>query len=51
LVTSGGRVLGVTDTAPTLYGAIEKAYADIEKISFEGAFFRRDIGQRALNAR
>jgi len=50
LVTSGGRVLGVTDTAPTLAEAIEKAYRDIENIRFEGGFFRHDIGQKALKA-
>ena len=49
LVTSGGRVLGVTATAPTLKEAIEKAYKGIESVNFEGMFFRHDIGQRALN--
>lgn len=50
LVTSGGRVLGVTATAPTLKEAICAAYAKAEKISFENAFYRRDIGLKALNA-
>lgn len=48
-VTSGGRVLGVTATASTLEKAIEKAYKGMESVSFEGMFFRHDIGQRALN--
>lgn len=49
-VTSGGRVLGVTATADTLSEAIKKAYEKTEKISFEGAFYRRDIGAKALSA-
>lgn len=48
--TSGGRVLGVTATADTLEKAISTAYNAAEKISFEGAFYRKDIGQTALNA-
>lgn len=43
-VTSGGRVLGVTATAPTLDEAIRKAYADVDKIHFEKAHYRTDIG-------
>ncbi len=50
-VTSGGRVLGVTATADTLEEAIKVAYAKTEKCSFEGAFYRHDIGARALAAR
>lgn len=50
LLTSGGRVLGVTETAATLSGAIEKAYETVKSVSFENAFFRRDIGQKALKA-
>jgi phosphoribosylamine--glycine ligase len=50
LVTSGGRVLGVTATAPTLERALGDAYAAAEQIHFDGAFMRRDIGQRALHA-
>ena len=50
LVTSGGRVLGVTAVEDTLPGAIEKAYAMAEKIRFEGAYKRSDIGARALLA-
>lgn len=50
LVTSGGRVLGVTAAAQTLKEAICTAYKKAEKISFENAFYRRDIGLRALDA-
>lgn len=50
LVTSGGRVLGVTAAAQTLKEAIFAAYKKAEKISFENAFYRRDIGLRALDA-
>ncbi len=50
LVTSGGRVLGVTATADMLPRAIEKAYENTEKISFGNAYYRHDIGQRALKA-
>ena len=50
LVTSGGRVLGVTATAPTLRQALRDAYAATETVAFEGNYLRRDIGLRALNA-
>ena len=43
--TNGGRVLGVTAKAPTLDEALEKAYAAVKKISFEGAHYRTDIGR------
>ncbi len=49
-LTNGGRVLGVTAKAITLKGALDKAYAGVEKISFENAHYRKDIGQRALKA-
>ncbi|MBR6527423.1 MAG: phosphoribosylamine--glycine ligase [Lachnospiraceae bacterium] len=48
LVTSGGRVLGVTATAPTLAEALKDAYAATELVEFEGKYKRNDIGQRAL---
>ena len=51
LVTSGGRVLGVTATADTLAEAVAKSYANVEKITFEKAFYRRDIGRRALEVK
>ena len=50
LKTSGGRVLGAVATADTLQGAIAQAYALAEKIHFENAYMRRDIGRRALMA-
>ena len=50
LLTSGGRVLGVTAVADTLRAAIDSAYADVETIHFDNAFYRRDIGARALKA-
>ncbi len=51
LLTAGGRVLGVTATAPTLENAIKAAYAKVEKVSFANAYFRHDIGARALMAK
>ncbi len=45
LVTSGGRVLGVTALASTLDEALQKAYKAVEKIHFDGAHYRRDIGR------
>lgn len=50
LVTSGGRVLGVTALGDTLEDALKKSYDAVEKIHFEGAHYRRDIGKRALEA-
>ena len=50
LVTSGGRVLGVTATAETLEKAIFDAYSYVEKTHFENAYYRHDIGARALKA-
>ncbi len=48
--TNGGRVLGVTARGSTLEQALENAYRAAGKISFEGAFCRRDIGKKALEA-
>ena len=48
-LTAGGRVLGVTATGETLRAALDKAYAATEKITFEKAHYRRDIGKRALS--
>lgn len=50
LVTSGGRVLGVTALGNTLEEALKKSYDAVGKINFENAHYRKDIGQRALNA-
>lgn len=44
-VTAGGRVLGVTALGDTLQQALEQAYAGVEKIHFQGAHYRRDIGK------
>ena len=43
--TNGGRVLGITASGKTLDEALEKAYAAVHKISFEGAHYRTDIGK------
>src|SRR5277367_2774193 len=48
LVTAGGRVLAISAVAPDLQTALNKTYAELAKISFEGMQFRRDIGHRAL---
>lgn len=48
LLTAGGRVLGVTETAPTLKEAIDKAYETVSAVNFENAYYRKDIGQKAL---
>lgn len=49
LVTAGGRVLGVTALGADLHAAVQRAYAGVEKVGFEGAHYRRDIAHRALN--
>ena len=49
VVTSGGRVLGVTALADDLKSAIEKAYNGVSEIHFEDAHWRKDIGHRALS--
>ncbi|MGC9503759.1 phosphoribosylamine--glycine ligase [Baaleninema sp.] len=46
LVTSGGRVLGVTAVGENFENAIAKSYAAVEKIEFENCYYRRDIGYR-----
>ena len=45
LVTSGGRVLGVTATGATLTRALDRCYSAVDEISWEGMQYRRDIGQ------
>ena len=50
LLTSGGRVLGVVSTAPTLAEALQSAYEKAEKVTFGNAYMRHDIGARALAA-
>ncbi|WP_139492225.1 phosphoribosylamine--glycine ligase [Brevibacillus dissolubilis] len=48
IVTNGGRVLGVTAIGTTFVEAQKKAYENVEKVSFEGAHYRKDIGDKAL---
>ena len=50
LITSGGRVLGITAMAPTLKEALAEAYAAAETVNFDGKYMRHDIGRRALAA-
>ena len=50
LLTAGGRVLGVTSLGDSLEEAIKESYKKVEQIDFEGAYYRRDIGKRALEA-
>ncbi len=51
LVTGGGRVLGVTAVAGSLEEALDRAYQAMAEIEFEGMYYRRDIGHRALRRR
>ncbi len=51
LLTNGGRVLGAVARAETLEGAIGKAYNLASEVQFENAYYRKDIGQRALAAK
>jgi phosphoribosylamine--glycine ligase len=51
LLTSGGRVLGVTAAGSTLEEALARAYQAMAEIHFEGMYFRHDIGHRALRRR
>jgi len=48
VVTSGGRVLGVTAAAPTLQAALDTVYRGVDAIRFTGCFSRRDIGKKGL---
>ncbi|MBE6773666.1 MAG: phosphoribosylamine--glycine ligase [Clostridia bacterium] len=50
LKNAGGRVLGVTAVEETLEKAIDSAYAKVQKVTFANAFYRKDIGQKALQA-
>ncbi len=50
LKTAGGRVLGVTAVADSLASSIRLAYEKVAKVSFDNAYYRRDIGQKALKA-
>ncbi len=51
LLSAGGRVLGATETADTLEKAIDGAYALVDKIHFDNAYFRHDIGKKAKEAK
>ncbi len=51
LLTAGGRVLGAVAVDDTLKGAVDKAYGLVPEIKFENAYYRHDIGQRALAAK
>lgn len=48
ILTSGGRVLSVTGMGKTLREAVDKAYAGVKSLSFEGMFYRKDIAHRAF---
>ena len=48
LVTAGGRVLGVVAIGGTLGKAIDEAYKNVAKVHFDNAFYRKDIGKRAM---
>ena len=50
LLTNGGRVLGVTELADTLPEAIAKSYETVKTVKFDNAFYRNDIGKKALEA-
>ena len=50
LLTSGGRVLGVTAVSENLAKAIDDAYEAVKKVSFKNAYYRKDRGSRALEA-
>jgi len=50
VVSSGGRILAVSARAPDLRRAIDRAYATVSRIRISGAFHRRDIGKRYLDA-
>jgi len=51
LKTAGGRVLGVTAIGETLENALKSAYKKVEKVQFDNAFYRKDIGKKALMAK
>ena len=48
LLTAGGRVLGVVAIGDNLMSAIDKAYLNVSRVHFDNAFYRKDIGQRAM---
>ena len=48
MVTNGGRVLGVTAIDENIEKAIRKVYRGVGKITFDGAYYRKDIAAKAL---
>ena len=50
VLTAGGRVLGVVAVADDLISAVDKAYKEVSKVTFDNAYCRSDIGQRAIKA-
>jgi phosphoribosylamine--glycine ligase len=51
LVTAGGRVLGVTALGETIADAKARAYEAAERIKFEGAYYRKDIADKAIKSK
>ena len=51
LLTNGGRVIGLTATAPTLHDAVDEAYRLSLGVEFKNKYYRRDIGATALEAK
>ena len=51
IVTNGGRVLGVTALGQTIAGAKQRAYEAADKIEFDGAYYRRDIADKAIKSK
>ena len=51
LKNAGGRVLGVTAVEETLEKAIDSAYEKVQKVTFANAFYRKDIGKKAKEAK
>ena len=51
LLTAGGRVLGVTEIADTLKDAVKKSYETVKMVHFDNAFYRKDIGKKALQCK
>ena len=49
-LTGGGRVLGVVAVADDLISAVDKAYKEVPKVTFDNAYCRSDIGQKAIKA-
>jgi phosphoribosylamine---glycine ligase len=50
ILTSGGRVLNIIGKGSDLKSAIEKAYAEVEQVTFDGMFYRKDIGKKGIRS-